>query len=242
MVSLPTCIRCVSYSVALVVAAFVSSALAIIQSALSQWEDSVTSNSDELHLQMVDMHQHIWSGLQHQAADMRYNCGKWESDLVALDEKIKMFMQQKNFGEAKKLKTNKDEQIETIAHERQVLLNMQLQIDAVEAGTAQSYKILEQRGKPQEHPWHKTQLAIIEKQDQRLAGEQTVLVNNSTELKMCGLLDQQAALVQLRSCIEAGASGEDSAVALVGQGVSCWAQIPTTPPTNADPEPSSIDI
>ena len=191
------------------------------------------SNSDELYLQMVDMHQHIWSALQHQTADMRYNCGKWESDLIALAQNIKMFLQQKNFGEAKELKTEKDEKIKAVSRERQALLNMQLQIDAVEAGTAQSYKALELRGKPQEHPWHKTQLAIIEKQDQRLAGEQNVLVNNSTEIKMCGLLEQQTALIELRSCIEAGASGEASILALVAHGASCWAQIPTTEPTEA---------
>ena len=210
------------------VAEFVTSALAIVQRGLSEWEESITRNSDELHKQMVEIHQFLWSGLQHQTADIRYNCGKWESDLVALDEKMKASVQQKNYSEAKELKTQKDQKVGAIAREREALLTMQLQIDAVEVGTAQSYKTLELRGKLQEHPWHKTQLAIIQKQVQRLADEETVLVINRTEIKMVGLLDQQAALVELGNCIETGASSEGCALALESKGTSCWAQIPPT--------------
>jgi hypothetical protein len=205
----------------------VSNGVQIVQQALSDWESSINSNSDELHTQMVGMHKHIWSTLQHRMADLRYDMWRYESEVRSLDSKIRLQLARNNYGEAKSLQADMDKRVELIRQACQDAVLYQLQIDEVEHGAQISYVILAERGKPIEHPFRETQLEIINRHEILLQVEQSIQVNDGTDVSMLMLLQQEEGLLELRRHCGAAAHSE---VAMVGasSGLSCWARIPAS--------------
>ena len=59
------------------------------------------NNGDEIHLQLVGMHKHIWSKLQHQAADQRYNIWKGSFEVESLGAKMRLNLKRNNHAKAK---------------------------------------------------------------------------------------------------------------------------------------------
>ena len=191
-----------------------TNAIEIVQCAHSDWDATVVDNSDELHLQLVEMHKHIWSTLQHQAADQLYNLRKWGAEIETLDNKIRLHLKRNNHAGAKKFTEEKTNCAEMVEHGRGKLAACYEQTKAMDSGTAKSFLIFAERGMPQEHPFRETQLEIVDRHQELLAEEQAIVVNDSTTMSALSLLEQASALEQLQVCL-AGAKGEDCSGALM---------------------------
>ena len=192
----------------------------------------MVDNSDELHLQLVEMHKHIWSTLQHQAADRRYNLWKWSAEIETLDNKIRLNLKRNNHAGAKKFAEEKANYAGMVEHGSKHLAACYEQTDAIDGGTAKSFLILAERGMPQEHPFLETQLEIMNRHQELLAEEQAIVVNDSTNCCAISLLEQSSALEQLRVCLAGAEGGDGTGALLLASAVTpplggCWAQIRT---------------
>ena len=124
----------------LFVTAFATNAVEIVQHAHSDWEASVMDNSDEIHLQLVGMHQHIWSKLQHQVADQRYNIWKGSAEVESLEAKMRLNLKRDNHAKAKMLGEARAVAQQLMDRGERNLAAYCDQINQIESGTVKSFK------------------------------------------------------------------------------------------------------
>ena len=100
------------------------------------------------------------------------------------------------------------------------------------SGCGRSYRVLEQRGNPQEHPLVQTQMEVVDRHQELLAEEQNVAVRAGTALQLTGLMDQHLALQTLKDSLTLEDSltvqepeGSHALCAPCETAAACWAQI-----------------